>query len=97
MAMEIERRLITSGDIARELYNPERTKMLEASPLTLEGVRPPNAKKERKMTLAEWKVRGLATAPLSKEIYSGAVAGGAEGYCGRGEVRTPGHVREVQK
>ena len=38
MAMEKERRIITSEDIARELYNPERTEMLEARPPTLEGV-----------------------------------------------------------
>ena len=71
MAMEKERRIITSEDIARELYNPERTEMLEASPPTLEGVRPPDAEKERKMTLQEWKARGLATAPLPKEYTPG--------------------------
>ena len=71
MAMEKERRIITSEDIARELYNPERMEMPEASPLTLEGVRPPDEEKERKMTLQEWKARGLATAPLPKEYTPG--------------------------
>ena len=50
MAMEKERRIITSEDIARELYNPERMEMLEASPLTLEGVWPPDEKEERRMS-----------------------------------------------
>ena len=71
MAMEKERRLITSEDIARELYNPERMEMLEASPLTLEGVWPPDEKEERRMSLAEWKARGLATAPLPEKYTPG--------------------------
>ena len=54
MAMEEERKVITPEDIARELYNPERMEMPEASPLRMEGVWPPDEIEEREMSLAEW-------------------------------------------
>ena len=71
MAIEEERKVITPEDIARELYNPERMEMPEASPLRMEGVWPPDETEEREMSLAEWRARGLATAPLPEKYTPG--------------------------
>ena len=71
MIMEEERRVITPEDIAREMYNPERMEIPETSPPSIEGVWPPDDTEEREMSLAEWRARGLATAPLPEKYTPG--------------------------
>ena len=68
---EEDREVLSFDDVAEEMYSTEVTQQCSPPLPEVAGVRPPDDKEERLMSVAEWVSRGLAMNSLPEKYVPG--------------------------